>query len=413
MSYRFVRVTNNYPQYIKSFYSRHPEAHLNSYEDQYLQLTRDSIETSSAYVKNLNKIGVKAFEIITNANILQDTWKKENGLPQNIAEEQLIIEQIKHYEPDVVWIDDLSLANEEWKTKLLKEVPSVKLFVGHHCAPYSETLLKSLKLFDFVFTCTPGIKDDYEKHGIKTFLMYHGFEASILEEISKDNKMPETNFSFSGSLYAGSGFHKSRIEYIEAILKSGIEIDLFCNLESFKKLLLKKVFFFIIGALRTLKLEKFIDTVSALKKNKAFGDTPVKFYSKKLLNSSKPPVFGYEMYQLLSKSNICFNIHGEVAGDFAGNIRLFEATGVGCCLVTDWKSNITELFEPGKEIVTYKTVEECIEKVKWLIDNPEEREKIARAGQERTLKDHTFAGRAQSLNKVLLDNLNLKTLVNN
>jgi spore maturation protein CgeB len=82
-------------------------------------------------------------------------------------------------------------------------------------------------------------------------------------------------------------------------------------------------------------------------------------------------------------------------------MRLFEATGVGTCLLTDWKDNLPKLFEPEKEVVTYKSVEECIEKVKWLLDHPQEREAIAKAGQARTLKDHTFAQRAIQLDEII------------
>jgi spore maturation protein CgeB len=405
MSYRLIRITNNYPQYISSFYEKNPEASLLSYKKQHSLLTQDSIETASAYVKNLNNIGVVSVEIITNATHLQNTWKKEHHLPINTPDKILIIEQIKEFKPEVVWIDDLSLVDVEWKTNLLKAVPSVKLFVGHHCAPYNEALLDKFKLFDILFTCIPCLKSEFEKNGIETYLLYHGFEDSIIENISKNNQLPTTDFLFSGSLFSGSGFHKTRIEYIETIIKSGIKIDLYCNLESFQKILVKKIFYYLIVGLRGLKLEKIIESISFLKKNKAFGDMPIHFYSKKLIQSSKPPVFGNEMYQLLAKSKICFNIHGEVADKCAGNIRLFEATGVGSCLVTDWKDNINELFEPGKEIVTYKTIEECVEKVRWLIDNPEEREKIAKAGQERTLKFHTIKMRVIVLNEILSSRL--------
>jgi spore maturation protein CgeB len=46
-------------------------------------------------------------------------------------------------------------------------------------------------------------------------------------------------------------------------------------------------------------------------------------------------------------------------------------------------------------------VNECIEKVKWLLEHPQERELIAKAGQARTLKDHTFAQRAVQLDEII------------
>ncbi len=406
MSYRFVRITSNYPQYINSFYLRHPEAHLGSYAEQHVQLTQDSIETASIYVKNLNKIGVEAHELISNATVLQEAWKKENNLPANLSNKDLIINQIKHYQPEVVWVDDFTIVDKAWKAKLLKEVPSVKLFVGHHCAPSNEQLIEKLKLFDIMFTCIPCLKKDFEALGIKSYLLYHGFESPILDSVKINNKQPESEFLFAGSLYSGAGFHQDRIDQIEAMLKAGIKMNLYCNLEPFKKIFVKKTFYHLISTLNKLRLKGIIQAIPFLRSNKAFGEKRINFYSKNLKESSKAPVFGFEMYQLLSNSKICFNKHIEAAGECAGNIRLFEATGLGTCLVTDWKDNITQLFEPGKEIVTYKTEEECIEKVKWLIENPEERKRIAKAGQERTLKDHTFEKRIKVLNEIILKELN-------
>jgi spore maturation protein CgeB len=278
--------------------------------------------------------------------------------------------------------------------------------IGHICAPYNAITAEKFKLFDIMFTCIPCLKNELAKLGVNSYLLYHGFETTVLTNLNNDNNYPESNFLFSGSLYAGSGFHKSRIEYIEKMLKAGIDMDLYCNLESRKKIAVKKSMYIIINILRKLHLNSLIEKIPVLNKNRGYGDVPIKYYSEELLNSSKPPVFGYEMYKLLSKAKICFNIHGEVAEKCAGNIRLFEATGVGTCLVTDWKENITDLFEPGKEIITYKTVEECIEKVKWLLDNPKERERIALAGQQRTLTDHSIANRSRAMNEIIEKELN-------
>ncbi len=85
----------------------------------------------------------------------------------------------------------------------------------------------------------------------------------------------------------------------------------------------------------------------------------------------------------------------------ASNMRLFEATGVGSCLVTDWKANLNRLFEPDREIVTYESADECAEKVKWLLAHPEERRTIALAGQRRTLKDHSYMQRRVQLDDLI------------
>ena len=78
-------------------------------------------------------------------------------------------------------------------------------------------------------------------------------------------------------------------------------------------------------------------------------------------------------------------------------MRLFETSGVGTCLLTDARHNLSGLFEADREIMVYESVEDCIEKIGWLLAHPLEAAQIAAAGQSRTLKDHTFARRAEVL----------------
>ncbi len=82
-------------------------------------------------------------------------------------------------------------------------------------------------------------------------------------------------------------------------------------------------------------------------------------------------------------------------------MRLFEATGVGTCLLTDWKENLNTLFEPDVEVASYRNSRECIEKVKFLLQNEKERLAIAEAGQRRTLQDHTIYKRAEQLDDII------------
>ena len=82
-------------------------------------------------------------------------------------------------------------------------------------------------------------------------------------------------------------------------------------------------------------------------------------------------------------------------------MRLFEATGVGTCLLTDWKSNINDLYEADTELATYCSAEECIDKVRYLLEHEKERKAMAEAGQRRTLQDHTIYTRAEQLDNII------------
>ena len=86
-------------------------------------------------------------------------------------------------------------------------------------------------------------------------------------------------------------------------------------------------------------------------------------------------------------------------------MRLFEATGVGTCLLSDTRENMPDLFEVDKEVVTYSTIDEAVEKVNYLLENEDVRKEIASAGQRRTLKDHTIFNRYQQIDEVIRSNL--------
>jgi hypothetical protein len=112
-------------------------------------------------------------------------------------------------------------------------------------------------------------------------------------------------------------------------------------------------------------------------------------------------VWGMDMYRSLARSRITLNRHINVAENNANNMRLYEATGVGTMLLTDRKDNLHELFDIEREVVTYSSKEEAAELVRHYLDHPQEIERIARAGQARTLREHTYALRMQELVPIL------------
>lgn len=116
----------------------------------------------------------------------------------------------------------------------------------------------------------------------------------------------------------------------------------------------------------------------------------------------RPPLFGTPMYQQLKNSKVTAHISGNFfLYRHACAIRLFQATGVGTCLITDHASNLSHLFDQDREVVTYASLDECKEKINYLITHDKERENIACAGQKRTLKDHTAYNRCLELDSTI------------
>jgi spore maturation protein CgeB len=109
------------------------------------------------------------------------------------------------------------------------------------------------------------------------------------------------------------------------------------------------------------------------------------------------------MLRVLAKSKITFHRRADLVDGCAGAMRLFEATGMGAMLLTDEDSDIGLVFEPGVEVVTYSSYEDCVEKIRYFLEHESERERIALKGQERTFNDHSLNARYTFVAEQLLN----------
>ena len=126
-----------------------------------------------------------------------------------------------------------------------------------------------------------------------------------------------------------------------------------------------------------------------------------KFYLHEIYeNKVNLPLFGMEMYEQLKQSKIIFNIHTNQSNYNCGNLRMFETTGIGSCLLTDYKQNIEELFIPDEEILTYKDYDEFSSKYFQLISNNALLNEISLKGQK-TFKQHSTKIRVEQINNLI------------
>lgn len=85
---------------------------------------------------------------------------------------------------------------------------------------------------------------------------------------------------------------------------------------------------------------------------------------------------------------------GEIYGV---NCRTFEAAGCGAFQICDYRPGLGEFFEPEKEIVTFESKKELIEKVKYYLHRPEERQEIAERAYQRAQREHTYKIRLEKM----------------
>jgi glycosyltransferase involved in cell wall biosynthesis len=99
-----------------------------------------------------------------------------------------------------------------------------------------------------------------------------------------------------------------------------------------------------------------------------------------------------EMVRTYSRSRINLGFGG-VAGHretYCLKGRDFEVPMSGGLYLTEEHEELSPFFEVGKEIVTYRGIEDLIAKIRRLLANPGEAETIRAAGWARALREHTW-----------------------
>lgn len=77
--------------------------------------------------------------------------------------------------------------------------------------------------------------------------------------------------------------------------------------------------------------------------------------------------------------------------------RSFEVPGCGGFLLTEDAAHLSEYYEPGKDIVVFQSAKELAALIAYYHAHEEERALIARAGYERTMREHTYVHRFHAL----------------
>lgn len=360
-----------YPEFLNAHYSNFPSFKIEPFEDQRNKLLEQCFGTSNYYSRHLNNLGWDAQELVVNCLPLQAAWAKEAHFGySNLALKvpprffrlpwigrwlaalpgliEIAVAQIEALRPDVLYCQDLSFFPPEVLSRLRK---NVRLIVGQIACPLPPT--NFLKGYDLILTSFPHFVPRLHKLGIAAEYFQIGFDPSILERIGVVDK--NINISFVGGI---SRHHRGAIPLFEYLAKT------------------TPIQFFGYGA----------DSLAQ--------ESPIRA-------RHHGEVWGLEMYRTIARSRITLNRHINVAENNANNMRLYEATGIGTLLITDQKDNLHEIFIPGREVVTYSTQEEAADLLNYYMKHPHEAEKIARAGQERTLREHTYSSRMSELSNIL------------
>jgi len=405
---RLLKLGIYHTTYLRDFYAERPQLETQAYSTQHQILIDDCFGSSDFWTQALNKLDYQTTDVIANAEPLQKQWARENDLSfdDNHWLYSIAAAQIKKFRPRVLLVADYSTFTAEFLRNIKRECPSIRLVLGWCGAPYDDSSV--FGEWNIVLSCIPELVADFRSKGHRSFHVNHAFAPRILDQLDSVSP-PSVDFAFVGSILKQSRFHIGRERILSELvrhtdLQIWSEVKHISPKQSGDNFVRRKARRAMNAATSAGVPEYFFNSLPFVKRvapEQSFAATAEQEIDERISRRTRPPVFGIKMFQLLRQSRVVLNTHIDVSPLSASNMRLFEATGVGACLLTDWKENLAELFEPDKEVLTYRSTAECVEKIRYILEHEQERRAIAAAGQRRTLREHNFDNRAARIDEII------------
>lgn len=99
--------------------------------------------------------------------------------------------------------------------------------------------------------------------------------------------------------------------------------------------------------------------------------------------------------QLFAWSKIVLGVGtiGHCHDFYSLKMRDFDGPMSGSLYLTHDNPDLDQLYDVGREIVTYQDIDDCIDKARYYLDHDRQREQIAGAGHQRASRQHTWEKR--------------------
>ena len=331
--------------YIAAFDLRIPPSECASFYGRKNLLLQDRYDATHI-LKPVYENDSNCFFTVCDDSTLQMLWARENGLQTNSLTD-ILLAQIESFKPDVLYQLDPIL----FPSSFVRRLPScVKKVVAWRAAPIVGA---DLSAYDVVLSNFETLNARWRESGLHTAWFSPSWDPEMAPYAA--NVERPVDVFFTGS-YAHTTGHDDRLAMLTAVtqLSDSHRIDL--------RLMYKKW-----GRLADKPLIRWI---------------PVPIRLPKLLRGSTgKPVYGREMYEMLSRAKIVLNPATSIAGDIRGNMRCWEALGCGVCMLGS-AGKYPEGFEPGVNFEMFTDTNDLTRKIKVLLADEPRRAEIAKAGAE-------------------------------
>lgn len=355
---KFLQVTAVYDGYLREFHATHPLTEDATWRTSVASLLAGGFSASHVVAPYLGKLGWDASTVVTNDLRSQGLWAREN-LPAGVQIEDLAsllrlqIEQIK---PDVLYFQD-PITYDSAFINSLSFRPA--LIVGWRAAAIPKST--DFSAFDLMLTNSTYCRRIMQAQGARRVETYNpGFPSEIFSRCG--NVEPVWDMVFSGQWTAE---HEGRNRVLLDLAKAQLRTNYPFSLAYFLSW----------------------DGGHPMPSGVSMHD--------------QGPRRGMDMYRTLRQGRATFHHPIDLRETEAPAMRLFDATGMGVPLFIQESPGLSEYFEPGTEVIAYKNSADLVDKLTFLLRNPDALASIGKRGQERCFRDHSMEVRARALDELL------------
>ncbi|WP_455387800.1 CgeB family protein [Petrachloros mirabilis] len=282
------------------------------------------------------------------------------------ASEQTLITQVERSKPTYALMMKGRGFKVEWNEALKKK--GISTILWHPDPDIPEWLLPLIRSVDFCFTMAEGKLAEWKAKGAKRVAwLSQGFEPSFFEvgpPTEADRQVYGSDVAFVGNIDSTNNYLSRRYK-LKRVLREGFHLK-WWGPRLGRKPINIPIFFSSLG--------------------RAYGG---RF------------VYGPEFARVAhcSKIFLAFDRHPEIR--LSMSARMYTAVGCGGFYMCEAMEGIESMLVPDREIVTFKEQEEMIDKIRYYLPRASERQSIARAGQARVLRDHTYEKRLENMFRMI------------
>jgi spore maturation protein CgeB len=281
-----------------------------------------------------------------------------------------IFEMTKEIGPDFILHTKDELSAEMFHE--LRQLTKVIMWYPDPVIP--EWLIPYVKACDFFLTMSEGLIPEFRKYNPNVSWLTQAFEPSGFEIkgiSAEDEEYYSADVTFVGNL-GSKGQYLARRDALEKVIDAGFKLRWWGP-----------------------RIPRKISTIPLHlgKLGRAYGG---RF------------VWGEEYAKIarLSKIFLAFDSMPHVRKSMSA--RMYTAVGCGAFYLCRHVDGIEEVLELGQEIATFHSDEEMLDRIQYYLSHNDLRMKIAKAGQKRVLRDHTYEVRTRQMLGIIKDVLKKK-----